>query len=294
MDKQTPPLFNELWNYSDPAETEKRLRQLLSAAIAGADRSYHWQLLTQIARTHSLRMQFDEAHALLDEVEQALTDDLPVVRIRYLLERGRTLNSSKTADRGRALFEEAWQLGLAEGLDNYAVDAAHMLGIAGETAEQQHAWNIKAMALAEKSEDEFARKWLGALYNNIGWTYHDEGKFEEALAVFAKAVAFYEATGHVKPTRIAHWCVARTYRSLGRVEEALAIHQQQLEAYEADGEKPGYTYEEMGECLLALGRGEEARPFFGKAYEQLSQEQWLVAHEAARLQRLKALWQNDS
>ncbi len=287
------PLFQELWNYGNPAETRERFEKLLPDVAQ--ERASYGQLLTQIARTYGLEMIFDKAHAQLDKVEALLAEtELPVVRVRYCLESGRVLNSSKQGDRGWTLFEEAWQIGLAQGFDFYAVDAAHMLGIVGDTPAKQHEWNLKAMAHAEQSSDPHARGWLGSLYNNIGWTHHDAGEFDEALTVFDKAVQFFEESNKVDRLRIAHWCVARTYRSLGRVEEALAVHEGQLKAYEADGEEPGYTYEEIGECLLALGREEESRPFFGKAYAQLSQDKWLVANEPERLKRLQDLWQNDS
>jgi hypothetical protein len=45
----------------------------------------------------------------------------------------------------------------------------------------------------------------------------------------------------------------------------------------------------MGECLLALGRADEARPHFARAYELLSQDEWFPADEKQRLARMKEL-----
>ena len=287
------PLFDELWDYDQPAETEERLRVLLPQAETGTDRSFHIQLLTQIARTHGLRQQFEEAHQLLDEAERSLADDLFTARVRVLLERGRVLNSSKTADRGRALFYEAWQLALAAQLDFYAIDAAHMLGIVAETPDSQLDWNLKAVQLAERTQHTRSKQWLGSLYNNIGWTYHDMGQYEQALAIFEKAQDFYARSDDMCRFRIARWCVARTYRSLGRITEALAMQEALLTEYDTDDEA-GYTLEEIAECLLAFDRGAEARPYFGRAYTILSQDIWLKAYEAERLERLKELWQHGS
>ena len=286
------PLFDELWDYTQPAETAERLRVLLPQVEADADRSFQVQLLTQIARTHGLRQQFEEAHGLLDEAERLLTADLPVARVRVLLERGRVLNSSRTADRGRALFQEAWQMALAAQFDFYAIDAAHMLGIVAETAESRLNWNLKAMQLAEHTPHVRSKQWLGSLYNNIGWIYHDMGQYEQALAIFERARDFYAQSDSVDRLRIAHWCVARTYRSLGRVTESLAMQEALLTEYETDDEA-GYTLEEIAECLLALDRAAEARPYFGRAYAVLAQDIWLAANEAERLERLKELWQRD-
>ena len=83
--------------------------------------------------------------------------------------------------------------------------------------------------------------------------------------------------------------MARTLRSLDRVEDALAIqeelHRELAEAKEEDG----YVCEELGECLLRLGRGEEARPHLAKAYELLSRDPWLSENEPERIARLKEL-----
>jgi hypothetical protein len=56
-----------------------------------------------------------------------------------------------------------------------------------------------------------------------------------------------------------------------------------------DGASDGFVFEELGECLLALGRADEARPYFAQAYAELSQDEWLADNEPARLERLKAL-----
>lgn len=279
--------FDTLWDYGDPAGTEQKFRELLPRA-ADKGVSYHAQLLTQIARTMSLRRSFDEAHALLDTVEPMLTDETPRARIRYLLERGRTFNSSGAPERARPLFLEACEIGEQVGEENLAVDAAHMMGIV-EPTEEAIRWTEKAMAMAEAAADPAARKWLGPLYNNVGWTYHDAGRYDEALAIFEKALAWRREFGSVETTRIAQYCVGRCLRSMGRLEEALAIQQGLKAEMDADGSKDGFVSEELGECLLALGREEESRNHFARAHELLSQDGWLTDNEPERLTRLKTL-----
>jgi tetratricopeptide (TPR) repeat protein len=186
------------------------------------------------------------------------------------------------------LFLEAWQRGLAAGEDFYAVDAAHMLGICAPS-DQRLTWNLKALDLAEQSADPRANKWLGSLYNNIGWTYHEMGDYQQALEIFQKAVQWREAAGREQELRIARWCLARTLRSLDRVEEALAIQRSLLAALERSGEQDGYVYQELAECLLALEQPDAARPYFALAYQALAQDLWLVENEPARVERLKVL-----
>ncbi len=83
-----PPDFMAQWDYRDPVASALRFHALLPEARAAADLQYELELLTQIARTHSLQRQFAEAHQLLDEIEPRLTDATPRARLRALLERG--------------------------------------------------------------------------------------------------------------------------------------------------------------------------------------------------------------
>jgi tetratricopeptide (TPR) repeat protein len=156
--------------------------------------------------------------------------------------------------------------------------------------EEGLALNLQAIQMAESSEQEKARDWLGSLYNNTGWSYHNLGNYAAALEIFEKAEAWQRSKGRVYETRIAQWCVARTLRSLGLVEEALSKQMALKHAWEADGlERDGFVFEEIGECLLLLGRAEEARRYFAKAYEILKNDSALVEGEPERLARLKSL-----
>ncbi|MEM7116866.1 MAG: tetratricopeptide repeat protein [Chloroflexota bacterium] len=287
--------FDTLWNYGEPANTEQAFRELLPLAEESGDREYHVQLLTQIGRTLGLQRRFDEAYAILDQAESLLSPDLPVASVRYLLERGRTYNSSGRKEEAADLFQKAYDLAAKKqnvmadsdsNIDFYAVDALHMLAIATDVSEEQIGWNEQAIAYAEQSSQPKARNWLGSLLNNLGWTYHDMGAYEKALRLFEKALAFRQEQGNPENIQIAKWCVARVLRSLGRVEEA---YQAQLALAAESDSASGYTNEEIGECLLLLQRPDEARPYFAQAYAQLSQDIWLTANESERLERLKCL-----
>lgn len=279
--------FDHLWDYNQPAAIEARFRELLPSLAN--DPARYAELLTQIARAQGLQRQFDEAHATLDGVEAQLAD-LPVrVRIRYLLERGRVYRSAGKVDAARPFFREAWEVAQPAGEDNYAIDAAHMLAIIEPPAEQRR-WHQLALALTERTTDPEAKKWAGALYNNLGWSYFEEGDYSAALDCFTKALAAREAQGKAGPIHIARWSIAKTLRMLGRVDEALTI-QEALAATQAFGEPDGYVYEELGECYLAQHEASRAAPYFAQAYTLLSQDSWLVANESARLARLQRLGQ---
>src|SRR5690242_19265989 len=242
------PDFDALWDYARPAETEVAFRALLPQAQAQASHnpSYYLELLTQIARTQGLQRDFAAAHQTLDAVQGQLTDDLCRARVRYLLERGRVFNSSGQPEDARPLFEAAWDEARACNEDLYAIDAAHMVAIVAPPDEKL-AWNRKGLEVVEQTTDARAQQWGGSLYNNIGWDYHAQGQYEQALEAFYKALEWRQVQGDPREILIARWCIARTLRSSGRVEEAL--HQQQAlqEAWKPLGGSAGYTEEELGE-----------------------------------------------
>ncbi|HEV2120810.1 MAG TPA: tetratricopeptide repeat protein [Candidatus Bathyarchaeia archaeon] len=281
------PDFDNLWDYDHPGGTERKFRELLPAALDSLDLTYLSQLLTQIARTEGLQRKFQDAHKTLDRVQKALDKTDDKTRVRYLLERGRVLNSSRKHDEARPLFLEALDLAQKSKDDFNTVDAAHMMAIV-EPTEKQLQWNLKALGIAENSAEEKARKWRGSLYNNIGWTYFEQQQYEEALLMFEKALEFRKQEGDPSKVMIANWCVAKVLRMMDHTEEALEMQRNLFEQNQAAGKKSGYVYEEIAECLLILGQEQEARGWFAAAYEELSQDPRL-ANEQERLNRLKEL-----
>lgn len=278
--------FDKLWDYNNPAETEKKFREFLPAAEKGKDKGYYIELLTQIARTYSLRKKFDDAHALLDKAMKLIRAEHVVPRIRYMLERGRTYNSSGEYDKARELFLAAYQQADKYGEDYLAIDAVHMLGIV-DKGEDSLKWNELAIEMAEKTSDEKAKGWLGALYNNTGWTYHDMGEYEKALDLFERGVKWREQKEDKFQLGIAKWCVARVHRSLKRIDEALK-EQLELEKWFAENglQQDGYIFKEIGECYLEKGNEAESKEWFRKSYELLKDDTWFEETEKERLKKL--------
>ena len=284
-----PPAFDSLWNYDDPAGTESKFRELLPGALTSSDPAYAAELLTQIARTQGLQQKFAEAHATLDQVDASLTAEMKTAKVRSRLERGRVLNSSGKAKDSVPVFIEALRLAQESGLENYAVDAAHMLGIA-EKGQEALRWNKEAILLAEAAKDPRARRWLGPLYNNTGWTYFDLGEYSEALKLFESDIEFRKSTATNVEVGIARWSAAKMLRHLGRVEESLKLQEELLDDSDRkNNDAEGYTREEIGECLMLLKRPKDAVPHFARAWELLHNDPWLSRDEPARLGRLKKL-----
>ena len=284
-DSTNPIDIDSLWEYSDPALSEKRFRETLFTARG----DLRLELLTQIARTFSLRGRFNEAHATLDDVEKQLSGAGSRPRLCYLLERGRTFNSSGQKDKGRALFLQAWQEAQAAHEEGLAVDAAHMLAIAYSGTREAVDWTQRGLELGRASQDPKAAALIPALLNNGAWDLHDMGRFAEALAMFKQAQAAWEARGKPQQIRVAKWSVGRCLRSMRRYGEALAIQRALESEYAAAGKTDGFVFEEIAENLTALGKMDQARPYFGRAADELSRDDWFVENEAARLANLKRM-----
>ncbi len=278
------PALESLWDFSDVPATEERFRALLPRAEALGEIDYLAQLLSQLARAEGLQGRFDAAHATLDRAERLLGKTPSEARMRVLLERGRAFRSAKQPEKAQPLFEFAWDLARAAGQDGHAADAGHMLAIT-VTGEAAIAWSEKTIAFAAASKDAAARRWLGPLRFNLGWTYHDRGDYEKALALFQADVLFREERKAADEGRISRWAVARTLRSLGRLDEALAQQHELAKLPEPDG----YVFEEIGECLAAQGKSEEARPRFAKAHALLAPKTEAEGLAPARIARLKRL-----
>ena len=283
------PEFDNFWNFEDLAGTEVRFRQILPRARQLEKTAYVAELLTQIGRAQGLQQRYPEALATLNEADAIIQPEMKTAHVRSLLERGRVLNSSGKAEESVPVFQQALDAGRDAGLEFYAVDAAHMLGIATKARESLK-WNEEAIRMAETAKDVRARRWLGPLYNNTGWTYFDMGRYEDALRLFEKDLAFRKEANSPVEIGIARWNIAKMHRHLGRVEQSLNLQLDLLNLPERkNNDAEGYTREEIAECLVILGRGEEAVPYFSRAWELLHEDPWLRQDEPERLERLKRL-----
>jgi tetratricopeptide (TPR) repeat protein len=174
-----PDRLRPLWDFEDVEGTETRLREQLEREESGAGRA---EVLTQLARVHSLRDEFDECEALLREAESLSSGGL--VGVRVGLERGRKLRSSGDGAAAAPVFESAFGAASELGEFWFAGDAAHMVAIS--VPEQTVEWTERGLALAEAEPD--AAYWAGPLLNNLGWHYYDAGDYEQALEVFERAL----------------------------------------------------------------------------------------------------------
>jgi tetratricopeptide (TPR) repeat protein len=282
------PDFDKLWDYSDSGATEAKFRELLPGAEQSGDRSYLLQLLTQLARTLGLQRKFEQAHAILHRVDAELRKEdstgLEVVRVRYLLERGRAFNSAGEPRRAMPLLLEAVEVGRNAKLPRYEVDAIHMLAIAAPTADERITWGVKGVARAMELNEI---GWLHALYNNLGEEYRARKQYDKALECFRGVI---ESNKHLgRPVdRYARVDEAKMLRMLGHADQSLVKMTELRSELKGTGDvDDAFVCEELAEAMLALGRPDEAEPLFRIAHQKLKDDQWLQRHEPQRLQRLK-------
>jgi tetratricopeptide (TPR) repeat protein len=285
--------LDDLWDFDDPSASEARFRVAIQSADADGDALAADEARTQLARSVGLQDRFAEGHEILNRLDA----DHPAedrVRVRARLERGRLLRSSGDVAASAGPFAAAWELARTLGEDGLAVDAAHMLAIV-DAPPGERAWHARALDLADTSTDPDARRWRGSLWNNIGWACFDAGDLDGAMAAFETALAARRDQDKPREARVAEWCIARCLRALGRPAEALAIHERLAVEMSAAGDhEDGYASEEIAECLLAMGREEEARPHFARAAKLFGADPGLARHEPDRIARLRRLAEGRS
>jgi tetratricopeptide (TPR) repeat protein len=255
--------ITELWDFNNPEMSEQRFRSALSTA--SDDDALILQ--TQIARTYGIRRDFSEAQKILADLEAQVQSTSVEAKVRYFLELGRTYSSathppeSQTTaarEQARSAYMRAFELARDGKLDYLAIDALHMMTFVDTTAEDQIEWNHKAIAYMQSSTQQEARKWEGSLHNNMGYTLHTLGRYEDALLEFELALGARERDGNPQAIRIAHWMIAWTLRSLGRLNEALEIQLRLERECDEAGEPDPYVFEELEYLYRALNNSERA------------------------------------
>ena len=246
-----------LWDFDRPEISEHRFRSLLETATADENLI----LQTQIARTFGLRRDFSLAQQILAAIEPLLQSASLEAQARYYLELGRTYASathppeSQTSEQrelARPAYLHAFELAQAGSLDALAIDALHMLTMVDVAPEEQVAWNRKALALMDASSQPEAKKWAGALYNNLGYALYLCGRYEDALLAFKLALAAHAQAGNLQSIRIAEWMIAWTLRALERLDEALEIQLRLERECDQAGEPDPYVFEELENIYRTL------------------------------------------
>lgn len=276
--------LRQLWDFDDLDGSESRLREQLADETSDPGRA---EVLTQLARVHGLRGDFDDGDALLDEAA-SLGSTSPAAAARIDLERGRLRRSGGDPETARPLFESAYAGALETEQYFLAADAAHMVALVAGDRERFVDWTTRGIELAE--EHESASYWRGPLLNNLGWEHYEAGDFEPALGAFERALrAREEDASHAQAVEIARYAVGKTLRALGRADEAIPLLEQAVAWAEAEGSPDGWFHEELAEDYAAAGREDEARAQAALAIPLLERDDPSFAEDAERSGHLAEL-----
>jgi len=134
--------LDELWDFRNPELSEQRF----TAALKEASEDQALIIQTQIARTYSMRRDYDTARKVLSQLDKSLHASSDEVRVRYSLELGCTYVSAGrvkesldtgTLEKARSLYLESFELAKTQNLDGLAVDALHMMAFVDTEPEDQ-------------------------------------------------------------------------------------------------------------------------------------------------------------
>ena len=212
----------DYWNFSDPAATRTVFEELRTKL---EDRQEYLDVVAQIARTYSLS---GENQACLDMLKPVWDEALAAggrAAASTMLEAARAYRGMGLVDQARKGFEDVAQ----SGPEDLRVDALHMLALISE-GDQVEFYNQQAITLAKTSKDVWARRWIGTLYNNMGWTKYEAGDLDDTLEYFESALLARYEFGQDERVDEAKWCIGRTLCDLGRIQEARELQQEILES----------------------------------------------------------------
>lgn len=202
----------EYWNFGDPVATRAVFESLLPTL---ADRAEQLDVHAQIARTYSLSGANQEC---LDYLKPVWDEGLALggrAAASSMIEAARAYRGLGMLEKARQGFEDV----SLNGPEDLRVDALHMLAIISE-GHQRTTYNQQAIALARTSKDDWTRRWIGSLYNNMGWTHFDAGELEEALEYFESGLLARYEFGQEERVREAKWCIGHTLCKMGRIQDA--------------------------------------------------------------------------
>ena len=280
MDDRLRPL----WDFGDLDVTDERFRERLTREDSDAGRA---EVLTQLARIHGLRGDFEAGDDLIDDAT-LLAGSSTVARARIDLERGRLRRSSGDRESALPLFESAFAIALEAEQEFVAADAAHMAALAAPDRDGFVAWTERGVALAD--EHAAASYWLGPLLNNLGWEYYEAAEYAQALDAFERALAARERTPeNPEAIALARYAVGKALRALGRSEEAIPLLEQAVAWAEGIGHPDGWYHEELAEEYAVAGRLDDAHKHAERAITLLEADDPSFADDVDRRARLGAL-----
>ncbi len=292
--------FHELiGKLGDPVKIESALQELLPQALQLSDNSTYVQMLSQIALMQAVQKKFEQAHATLAIAQAACKSDDYQGLAGLTLEQGRVWQQQGDLVQAATYFHASYELSLAHNLDYHTINAAHMIAIIVPSVSDKIAWNLKALDLAEQTQDAKAHSWLAPLYNNLGQNYFDVHEYQKSLEHYQKALQLFEQDKKYSNTLFAQWTIGRCLRALQNYDQALILQQQLLSKMQKMAEQEkygmpeemfflvfGFVYEELAEIYAAQGDVSKSDDYARLALRYLESNEMFMTTSPERIERL--------
>ncbi|MCA8936785.1 MAG: tetratricopeptide repeat protein [Planctomycetes bacterium] len=192
-------------------------KQAATAAKAESNNQVLVEALSQVARMYSIATEFEEGRVWLTKAEAYADPDEPLGWSRFLGVQGRLFwQDEKDNEKAKATFIEMYEYCGEQNLYSRQLDAAHMVALVAPPEEQVQ-WALNAIQAAEKAGE---KGWLAVLWNNLGWTYEEQGNYEKMLDALINARKFHHEVGNDHSKLVADFGVGRAYWRNGQLAEA--------------------------------------------------------------------------
>lgn len=257
-----------LFNAREYDKAREFFMQVADSARTTNDNSALTEAYAMIARSYLILEKKNEGRPWIEKAAEIARKDEPLGWSRYLGVRGRFEWKDSLMDVAVATFKEMYRYCSMNRLYERAIDAAHMVAIVGGPEEQLE-WGLKGIKEAEAGN---ITRWLGPLWNNLGWTYESTGKYRESIDAYTKAREYHYKYSDEKSKLVADWALGHAYRLNNQPDSAAQwITPDLLAKFETigDGEFQGWVFKELGEIALLRSKPDSALSFFVRAEEKL-------------------------
>jgi tetratricopeptide (TPR) repeat protein len=236
---------------SDYATAEQLYEQARVAARDAGKLSVEIEATSQRARCYLTQDIFDSAKVWLDKAEEIATPDQPAGWARFLGVKGRWQWRNDNNDEAVSTFTTMYEFADEHDLSHHQIDAARMVAIVAPVQRQEE-WALKGIELAEESGSE---KLLGPLWNNLGGTYCDLKRYDDAVNAYTNARGYHWRFGKEMNKFWADYSVGYALRLAGKHDDAMSWFNpclawaERMENHAAIG----HTSEQVGEVYLVRG-----------------------------------------
>ena len=248
---------DELFKSRQYEEAGVLFEEIAEETEAAGDNSAFVEAASMRARSHLIVEKKDEGREWLVRAAARAVESDPAGWSRYLGVRGRFEWRDGDNETATNTFREMFDYCGEKELWERAVDAAHMIAITGDQ-KQKFDWSLKGIEMAEKGGMD---GWLGPLWNNLGWNYYDDERYDEAHDALVNAREYHYKGENELPKLIADYSVAHIMMKQGNLDEAKSEMLKVLDwatRLDANGasdavEWMGFARWDLGEMAIELG-----------------------------------------